>query len=185
MKPIKLMWKRTLHLCFSLILVSSVTNLSAQTCVISAGPPNAEVNATGSNCTVMYTIAAATAANPAGGTCNTYITEIEIHKEGRIIRVGTHGRGIFEGSLEFDLVSTTETASLSDCITAYPNPVRSILNTNAHQNESIQLVNTYGQLVMKIITPSTDISHLAKGNYYLLKNDKESKNPCVTSISKL
>ena len=70
------MWKRTLHLCFSLILVSSVTNLSAQTCVISAGPPNAEVNATGSNCTVMYTIAAATAANPAGGTCNTYITEI-------------------------------------------------------------------------------------------------------------
>jgi len=77
MKPIKLMWKRTLHLCFSLILVSSFSaNLSAQPCDIIGPPPDAEITASGSDCTVTYTVQPATFTQGGAPGCRTYVTAV-------------------------------------------------------------------------------------------------------------
>lgn len=116
---------------------------------------------------------------------NTYITEIEIQNEARIIRASTFGRGIFEGSLELNVLSTKENPQPEACITAYPNPVRDIINIDIQQNDFIEIFNTNGQLIQKINQSKTNVSILPQGDYYILKTDIVNKKRCTIKISKI
>ncbi len=122
--------------------------------------------------------------NPVGDFPNTYISEIEIQKEAKLIRVGTHGRGIFEGELELNDVSNID-LELTDCIEVYPNPVATQLYLSDKDPETtIEILNVKGQVLLTSTKNKLDLSSFSAGNYYL-KSSTEGRAPCLMKVIKI
>lgn len=121
----------------------------------------------------------------AGDFPNTYISEIEIQEEAKLIRVGTHGRGIFEGSVNLKDTAVGDIEQ-EDCISVYPNPTKSILQvSNLGAGTTLEILNTVGQVLFTGSKATIDLSQFEAGTYYLKSISKANQPPCLTKVIKL
>ena len=122
---------------------------------------------------------------PAGDFPNTYITDIEIQEAESLIRVGTHGRGILEGSLLPPVTNTEEWLSeTSDCFLVAPNPTKNLIQiTDFPSGHWVHLYNVKGELIRLIEKTRIDLSSFPEGIYYLVFiNKADNKDRCVQRI---
>ncbi|MEO1259132.1 MAG: T9SS type A sorting domain-containing protein [Bacteroidota bacterium] len=124
----------------------------------------------------------------AGDFPNTYITDIEIQESDNLIRVGTHGRGIFEGELVpgISSVDIQDGADYGNCYEVVPNPVHDQLSiVDFPADHFIGIYDANGKLVRRVNQNQINISDIAKGVYYLVFVDRENYlNKCVRKIVK-
>ena len=82
------------------------------------------------------------------------VMDLSISESNRMLRVGTHGRGIYERPLEYEEVADSEFISIDESsVRAYPNPASKRTNiTFALRHDAdaqIQLVDLQGRVLMK------------------------------------
>jgi len=138
----------------------------------------------GTDAGVYYTLADSIAWSAAGNFPNTYITDIEIHLDDQLIRVGTHGRGILEASINLDQVSTTDVKPKRHCLSISPNPVKDIINTSLEPGKNLDVIDNNGQFLWTNMGPKVDMSHLRSGTYFLRVN-KQKEAHCMVKVIKL
>ena len=119
---------------------------------------------------------------PVGDFPNTYITDIEIQKEEKLIRVGTHGRGILEGFIDLEQSNTINLSSVERCLDFSPNPVKDILTTSLQPHKTMEVINSSGELLWINKGPVVDMSQLPSGIYYLRVRKEK---PCIVKIAKI
>ena len=123
----------------------------------------------------------------AGTVPHTYITDIEIQQSESLIRVGTHGRGIFEGSLNPDVTNIVEQeAAAEDCYQIFPNPTANIAFVqDLPENIRTRLYDVSGHYLATFISNEIDFSNQPAGIYYLVFTDKDGTTlPCTQRIVK-
>jgi photosystem II stability/assembly factor-like uncharacterized protein len=112
---------------------------------------------------------------------NTAVNDIEIQYLTDKIYIGTHGRGIFEGDIDFNVASTSEDSDLRSQTVAnvnlYPNPARDYIYLNTKmgtfENLSITVMDLSGRVVTTPyeLTEMGEIkintSSLKSGNYLI------------------
>lgn len=108
---------------------------------------------------------------------NTQITDIEIQESENILRVGTHGRGILEAELDFDILLNTPDITLDKIkgISIYPNPASdqiTIQITESSVANRFEIINALGQSVLAAQKLEKGIhqfsvSNIASGMYFI------------------
>ena len=122
-----------------------------------------------------------------GNFPHTYITDIEIQQSESLIRVGTHGRGILEGSLLPPVTDSEDWLIATDpCFQVAPNPTSSLLQiTDFSTNHWVRLYNPKGELIQMIRESQVDLSAFPAGTYYLaFINKSNNKDRCVQRVVK-
>ncbi|MEH6535305.1 MAG: T9SS type A sorting domain-containing protein [Psychroserpens sp.] len=92
------------------------------------------------------------------------------HSDNHLV-IGTFGNGMYEAVLSPSL-GINDFDDISDAITLYPNPAKSVLNikvSGSHSNVSYKIVNLLGQNVMNgdLNRGSIDVSKLTAGMYII------------------
>ena len=150
-----------------------------------AGPP--EVFFVGTDAGVYYLEETIEDWALAGNFPHTYITDIEIQESESLIRVGTHGRGIFEGELNPDVVNIDELEGASqDCYTIFPNPTKAVVDIKGlPANTTTRLYDGTGKYLSNLNGSIVDLSIYPDGVYYLMFSDREEEyQTCVQKILK-
>ena len=139
----------------------------------------------GTDAGVYYTQADSIDWAPVGNFPNTYITDIEIQLDAKLIRVGTHGRGILEGLIDLEQTNTVNIETDTKCLDVSPNPVKDLLNTSLSANQKMELIDSYGKLLWKNEGPIVDMSALDSGVYYLRVTENSKGKSCTVRVVKL
>lgn len=105
----------------------------------------------------------------AGKFPHTYVTDIEIQEASQLIRVATHGRGIFEGNLDPNVTDGEDLEPpVSNCFNVYPNPAHDqVLIADFSAVYEVQLFDVQGRLLTTTTEAELDISNFPQGLYYL------------------
>ena len=123
----------------------------------------------------------------AGDLPNTYISDIEIQQDAGLIRVGTHGRGIFEADINIDLTLTNELENQSkqECSASYILDSNNLVILNKEESSTFKLVDVEGRIILNSTTDtSVNISTVPGGIYFAIINSKQQGRQCVIKIYK-
>lgn len=120
-----------------------------------------------------------------GALPNTYISDIEVQKSEGLIRIATHGRGIFETNIREDIVNTNSfKEGTEDCFKVFPNPSSGELKIQTSiQSFEIEVYTIDGKNVYQTADLNLDLSHLNSGIYFLkLSTENQENTTCLQRI---
>lgn len=121
----------------------------------------------GTDAGVFYSYTHDISWNEVGEIPHTFVTDLEIQLEEKLLRVGTHGRGIFETSIDanFTSVETVESKK-ENCITLFPNPVKESFTISCFpQNGQVIIYSMEGEKLGVYYTETIDCKPLSAGTY--------------------
>ena len=121
----------------------------------------------GTDAGVFYSYADNISWNEVGEIPHTFITDIEIQTEEKLLRIGTHGRGIFETSIDVNFTSVeTVESKKENCITLFPNPVKESLSISCFpENGQMTIYSLEGKKLGVYYTETIDCKTLSAGTY--------------------
>ena len=124
---------------------------------------------------------------PAGDFPNTFISEIEIQRDAGLIRVGTHGRGIFEADINVDLTKTNELQDISTSKCQHQLILSgSQLTVESDQyDDPFTIVDLEGRKVMEGQSyTSVNVASLTAGIYLIKFTGVSADEECVLKFYK-
>lgn len=131
----------------------------------------------GTDAGVYYTYAHAIDWREVGSLPHTFVTDLEIQSAEKLLRVGTHGRGIFETSIDVNFTSVEKPEVLDqDCLELYPNPADDIITINClPEGGKVLILDANSKALFSSQDPRIDIKELSAGTYFAQVFSKDAK----------